>query len=80
MLLSDLAKKEVLDAKANHVGTIIDANVDVSDGKVTNFVLRTSLTKKISLLSDQIDKVGEKVMLKVNKEDIEPHRVRSGRI
>ena len=78
MLLSDLAKKEVLDAKANRIGTIVDVNLDVSQGTISHFVLRTGVLKKVPLTADKIDKIGEKIILRVNREDIEGVRARAG--
>lgn len=77
MLVSDLTKKEVLDVKANKVGYIADVDVNVTQGMVSHYVLRIGVFKKVSLTAEQIDKVGEKVILKVTKDEVEGKTVSS---
>ena len=71
MLVSDLLKKEVLDNKANKVGYISDVDLNVLQGTVAHYVLRTGVFKKVPLSADRIDKVGEKVLLKITKDELE---------
>ena len=71
MLASDLEKKEVIDVKANRVGMIIDVDLNVTQGTVAHYVLRTGVFKKVSLTPDRIEKVGEKVILKITKDEVE---------
>jgi len=71
MLITDLTKKEVLDVKANKVGNIIDVDLNIAQGTISHFVLKTGVFKKVPLTADRIDKIGEKVILKVTREEIE---------
>ena len=78
MLLSELTGREVLDSKANRMGNIVDVNLDIARGTIIHFVLKTGVFKKVPLAAEKIDKVGEKVILKVNREEIEGRREKSG--
>ena len=71
MLISEIEKKEVLDIKANKVGYIIDVDLNIPQGTISHFVLRTGFFKKVTLTPDRIDKIGEKVFLKVTKAEVE---------
>jgi len=71
MLIGDIARKEVLDVNANKVGYIIDADLDVARGTVSHFVLRTGVFRKLPLTPDKIDKIGEKVILKITRDSLE---------
>jgi len=71
MLLSDLTKKEVIDVKANKVGMIVDVDLNVTQGTVAHYLLRTGVFKKVPLKAEQIEKIGEKVILKVTGDEIE---------
>ncbi len=71
MLLSDLNKREVLDVNANKTGYLVDVDMNIPQGTINHFVLRTGLLKKVPLTADKIDRIGEKVLLKVSKEEVE---------
>ncbi len=78
MLVSDLLKKEVLDNKANKVGYVSDVDLNVPQGTVAHYVLRTGVFKKIPLTPDRIDKVGEKVLLKITRDELEGKSISAG--
>ncbi len=71
MLLNDISKKEVLDVNANKVGYIVDVDLNIPQGSVAHFVLRMGVFKKVPLTTDKIDRIGEKVILKITKESLE---------
>jgi sporulation protein YlmC with PRC-barrel domain len=71
MLISEITKKEVLDVNANKVGTLVDADVNVTQGTINYYVLRIGVRKTVPVIPDQVDRIGEKVLLKVSKETIE---------
>ncbi len=75
MLISDLSKKEVLDSRANKVGYIIDVDLNVTQGTVSHYILRTGVLKKVPLMPDRVDKVGEKVLLKITRDEVEGRTV-----
>jgi sporulation protein YlmC with PRC-barrel domain len=70
MLLSEITRKEVLDVQANKVGNIVDVDLDVLHNSVDHFVLRTGAFKKVNIVPDTIEKIGQKILLKVSKADI----------
>ena len=71
MLFSDLVKKEVLDVRANKVGYIDDVDLNVTKGTVFHYILKTGMFKKVHLAAGKVDKVGEKVILKITKDEAE---------
>lgn len=71
MLLSELTKKEVLDVNANKVGSIMDVELNMAQGTVEHFILKTGMIKKVPLTADKIGIIGEKVILTVSKESLE---------
>jgi sporulation protein YlmC with PRC-barrel domain len=71
MLLSEITKRQVLDVYANKVGNIVDIDLNVSQGTINHFMIKTGTFKKVPVTSDQIDKIGHKIILKVSKADLE---------
>ncbi len=71
MLLNELTKKEVLDVNANKVGYLVDVDLDVSQAIITNYIIRVGVFKRVHLAPSAIDKVGEKILLKISKEELE---------
>ena len=62
--------KEVLDVNANRVGKVADIDVDVLQGVVNHMIVKAGLTKKYVVSLDKIDKIGDKVVLRVTKDDL----------
>jgi len=71
MLLSELTKKEVLDVNANKVGSTMDVELNMAQGTVEHFILKTGMIKKVPLTADKIGTIGEKEILTVSKESLE---------
>ena len=71
MLFSEISRKEVLDVNANKVGNFVDVDLDVAQGTIKFFMVKTGTFKKISLTPDKIDKIGQKIILKVTKSEVE---------
>ena len=71
MLFSDVGKKEVFDVKANKVGSLVDVDFDLATKTINYFVLKIGVFKKVSITPEKIDKIGEKVILKISKADTE---------
>lgn len=61
--------KEVLDANANRIGKVADIDVDVLQGVVNYIIVKASWTKKYDVSLDKIDKIGDKVILRVTVND-----------
>jgi sporulation protein YlmC with PRC-barrel domain len=65
MRAKELFGKEVIDVNAKVVGKIVDINLDIANASVRDIVVKTGLTKKLSIKLQDIDKIGDKVVLKV---------------
>jgi sporulation protein YlmC with PRC-barrel domain len=68
MKAKELLGKEVVDADAKVVGKVVDIDLDISKATVLDISVKTGLTKKISISPRDIDKIGDKVLLKVVKD------------
>lgn len=65
MRCSDLIGKEVLDAEAKSVGHVRDIDIDVDKWTVTSIVVKPGFIKKIPIPVSNIEKIGDRVILKV---------------
>lgn len=70
MFINEIRGKEVFDKDANTVGKIADFEVEVPAWTISNIVIKTGLIKKLAIGIDKIDKIGDKVFLKVTKEEL----------
>ena len=70
MKTSELFGKEVLDVEANRIGKVVDIDFDVAQGTVSNLLVKAGLTKKYLIPLASIDKVGDKVILRVKGSEI----------
>ena len=70
MNTNELFGKEVLDANANRIGKVADIDVDLLQGVVNHMIVKTGLTKKYVVSLEKIDKIGDKVVLRVTKDDL----------
>lgn len=59
-----------MDVNANRVGKVADIDVDVLQGVVNHMIVKAGLTKKYVVSLDKIDKIGDKVVLRVTKDDL----------
>lgn len=68
-----LIGKQVLDKKGNNVGEVTDIDIDISPQQwtVNHLTVRIGLIKKISIGIDKIDKVGDKIILKITNDELE---------
>jgi sporulation protein YlmC with PRC-barrel domain len=62
--------KGVLDKNANIVGKVDDFNIDISSWTINHLVVKLGLIKKLPISVDKIDKIGDKVILKITKEEL----------
>jgi sporulation protein YlmC with PRC-barrel domain len=65
MKFRELMGKEVIDAEAKQVGPVRDVEIDLKKWAVTAVIVKTGFIKKAHIQVSDIDKVGDKVMLKV---------------
>jgi sporulation protein YlmC with PRC-barrel domain len=71
MHTSEILGKEILDVNANSVGRVADIDINLPQWTVNQIVAKTGLIKKLSISIDKIDKVGDKVILKVTRSELE---------
>ncbi len=62
----EIVGKEVIDSGARIVGRVKDVEVDTVKWNVTGIVVSTGFMRTRTLLPGDIDKVGDKVVLKVS--------------
>jgi sporulation protein YlmC with PRC-barrel domain len=67
---NELFGKEVLDSNANLVGKVADIDVDMQHGTVNHIVIKTGLTKKLVIPLNKINKIGDRVTLKVPQDEL----------
>jgi len=71
MNTNELFGKEVLDANANRIGKVNDIDVDLLQGVVNHMIVKAGLTKKYVVSLDKIEKIGDKVVLKIGEDDLQ---------
>ncbi len=71
MQISALIGKGVLDRNANNVGKVADIDVTLPGWTIDHLEVKVGLVKKLSVSLDQIDRVGDKIILKVTKDELE---------
>jgi len=70
MYTKELFGKEVLDMSANKVGKVADLDFDWQQGVVNRVVIKAGLTRKYTITLDQIDRIGDKVILKILEDEL----------
>jgi sporulation protein YlmC with PRC-barrel domain len=75
MKAKGLFGKEVIDVHAKVVGKVVDIDLDMSKAKILGILVKTGLTKKVSILPGDVDRIGDKVLLKIAKDKI--HKAQS---
>jgi len=70
MRASEMIGKGVLDKNANSVGSVVDIEVSFPQWSINHIVVRVGLIKKLTVGIDKIDKIGDKVILKLTKDEL----------
>jgi sporulation protein YlmC with PRC-barrel domain len=70
MKAKELFGKEVIDVNARVVGKITDMEIDIGKGSISCILVKAGFTKKVAIAPGDIEKVGDKVVLKIAKEKI----------
>ena len=70
MKAKELFGKEVIDVDAKVVGRIADMEIDINKASIRSILVKAGLTKKLLILPGDIDKIGDKVVLKIAKDKI----------
>ena len=65
MKTNELIGKEVIDATAKVIGPVKGLEIDLKKWTVTGIIVKTGWVKKTLVLTGDIDKIGDKVILKV---------------
>jgi sporulation protein YlmC with PRC-barrel domain len=71
MRTSEIIGKGVLDINANSLGRVVDIEVSLPQWTINHIVVRMSIMKKLTIGIDKIDKIGDKVILKVTRDELE---------
>jgi len=68
MKAKDLFGKQVIDADAKVLGNVMDIDLDIEEATITGILVKTGWTKKVSISPKNIDRIGDKILLKVAKD------------
>jgi sporulation protein YlmC with PRC-barrel domain len=53
------------------VGRVVDIDVSLPQWTINHIVVRTGIMKKLTIGIDKIDKIGDKLILNVTKDELE---------
>jgi sporulation protein YlmC with PRC-barrel domain len=67
----EIIGKEVIDAAARIIGSVQDLEIDLTKWTVSGIIVKKGFMKKITIAAGNIDKVGDKVVLKVVSDKIQ---------
>ncbi len=70
MHISELLGKQVLDKNGNNVGKVVDIDINLPQWTVNHMMLKIGMIKKLSIGIDIIDKVGDKIILKITRDEL----------
>ena len=65
MKMTELIGKEVMDSEAKVIGYVKDIEIDLKKWGITGLVVKTGFIKRLTVPAGDIDKIGDKVVLKV---------------
>ncbi len=71
MKAKKLFGKEVIDVDARVVGKIVDMELDVSKASIRSILVKSGLGKRLSILPQDVDKIGDKAVLKIAKDKLQ---------
>ncbi|MDD5038738.1 MAG: PRC-barrel domain-containing protein [Dehalococcoidales bacterium] len=71
MHTSELLGKQVMDKNGNNVGKVVDIDINLPQWTITHMMLKTGIIKKLSIGIDMIDKIGDKIILKITRDELE---------
>jgi sporulation protein YlmC with PRC-barrel domain len=70
MKAKNLFGKEVIDVDAKVVGKIVNIEIDIKKASIQGILVKSGFRKKVSILPQDVDKIGDKVVLRVAKDKI----------
>ena len=65
-----LFNKEVLDSQGIIIGKVDDIFVDMDKGIVVHIVVKAGLIKKYEINLDKITTIGDKIILKIKRDEL----------
>ena len=65
-----LFNREVIDAQGNNIGRVADIDVDMVNGVINHIIVAAGLIKKYEIKLDKIMTIGDKVILKIQKDEL----------
>ena len=65
-----LFHKEVIDSQGNNIGRVADINVDMVNGVINHIIVTAGLIKKYEIKLDKIMTIGDKVILKIQRDEL----------
>jgi sporulation protein YlmC with PRC-barrel domain len=66
-----LFNKEVIDAQGNKIGRVADLDVDMVNGVINHIIVASGLIKKYEIKLEKIMTIGDKVILKIQKDELQ---------
>ena len=70
MKAKELFGKEVIDVNAKVVGKITDMEIDIKKASISSILVKSGFSKKVTIAPGDVEKVGDKVFIKIPKEKI----------
>ena len=70
MNTKELLGKEILDVNAKKIGKVNDIDFDMQQGVINHIVVKAGLIKKYNISLDKIDKIGDKMTLKIGEDEL----------
>jgi sporulation protein YlmC with PRC-barrel domain len=70
MHTSELLGKQVLDKNGNNVGKVLDIDINLPQWNVSQIIVKMGIMSKLPIGIDIIDKVGDKVILKITRDEL----------
>jgi sporulation protein YlmC with PRC-barrel domain len=67
----ELFGKEVLDSAAIRIGKVADLDFDIQKGVINHLVVKAGLTKKYVITLAEIDKLGDRIVLKIGQAELQ---------
>ena len=71
MHTSELLGKQVMDKNGNNVGKVVDIDINLPEWTVNHIILKIGMIKKLPIGIDIIDKIGDKIILKITRDELE---------
>lgn len=71
MNASEILGKQVLDRSGNNLGKVADIGINFPQWTVNHLAVKIGMIKKIPIGIDKVDKIGDKIILNITKDELE---------